>query len=131
MPDVVHASKAVKYSQLSEEVLLFAKSHVNNYLLCLDKEGRSVTEDQMAILKKAECQPTTKPLQRTEKHYEVVRAGLNTIEENLKQLSSRSGSLGTSRNPRRKLFEKLESINEKSEEIIQIIEDIYRYPLSN
>ena len=131
MPDVVHASKEVKYGQSSEEVLLFAKSHINNYLLCLDKEGRSVTEDQMAILKKAECQSSTKPLQRTEKHYEIVQSGLNTIEENLKQLSSQSGSLGTSRNPRRKLFEKLESINEKSEEIIQIIDDIYHYPFSN
>ena len=131
MPDVVHASKEVKDSQSNEEVLLFAKSHINNYLLCLDKEGRSVTEDQMAILKKAECQPNTKPLQRTEKHYEIVRVGLNTIEENLKQLSSQSGSLGTSRNPRRKLFEKLDGMNEKSEEIKQIIEDIYRYPFSN
>ena len=30
-----------------------------------------------------------------------------------------------------KLFEKLDGMNEKSEEIRQIIEDIYHYPLSN
>ena len=53
MPDVVHASKEVKYSQPSEEVLLFAKSHVNNYLLCLDKEGRSVTGRSNGHFKKS------------------------------------------------------------------------------
>ncbi len=130
MPDVVHSSKATEKENQTEGVLLFAKSHINNYLLYLNEEGKSIQEDQMNILKLAECQPDTKPLKRTEKHYEIVKSGLDTIQE-YSGKEGLSNKLGTSRNPRRKLFEKLDNILKKSEEETQIMEDIYHYPLSN
>ena len=73
LPDVVHSSKEAELKEQDEGVLLFAKSHVNNYLLYLNEEGKSVSEDQMNILKMAECQSDTKALQRTENHYKIVR----------------------------------------------------------
>lgn len=130
LPDVVHASKQAEMKQQNEGVLLFAKSHVNNYLFHLDETGKSISEDQMGILKIAECQPNTKALQRTEKHYDIVRSGLNIIQENLHK-SVAIGRLGASRNPRRKLFEKLDNIPNKNEELKQVMDDIYKYPLSN
>jgi len=129
MPDVVHSSKEIGKKGQAEGVLLFAKSHINNYLLYLNEEGQSIKEDQMSILKLAECQPDTEPLKRTEKHYEIVKSGLETIHESPGKFGL-SNRLGTSRNPRRKLFEKLDDIPEKDDEEKQIMEDIYHYPLS-
>ncbi|MCZ0932103.1 MAG: helicase-related protein [Oligoflexia bacterium] len=130
MPDVVHSSKEIEKKDQSEGVLLFAKSHINNYLLYLNEEGKSIKEDQMSILKIAECQPDTKPLKRTEKHYEIVKSGLEDIHESFSKFGL-SNRLGTSRNPRRKLFEKLDDIPEKDDDEKQIMDDIYHYPLSN
>ena len=130
MPDVVHSSKEIGKPNQSEGVLLFAKSHINNYLLYLNEEGKSIKEDQMSILKIAECQPDTKPLKRTEKHYEIVKSGLEDIHESFSKFGL-SNRLGTSRNPRRKLFEKLHDIPEKDEEEKQIMDDIHHFPLSN
>ena len=72
----------------------------------------------------------TTALKRSEKHHEIVDTGLNIIQENLNQLLS-VNQLGTSRNPRRKLFEKLDNISKKNEEENQIMDDIHKYPLSH
>ena len=127
MPDVVHATKAVENN---EGVLLFAKSHVHNWLMYLNEKGESVQDDQMKILKLAKCEPQTKALPRAKTHYETIRSGLKIIQENL-NLPSASNRLGTSRNPRRKLFEMLESLKTLNEEQMQIMDDIHHYPLSN
>ena len=137
LPDVVHASKEIeekKKQQIEDEpqnegVLLFAKSNINNYLLYLNEKGESLKEDQMRLLKVAECRPDTKPLERTEKHYAIVKSGLDLIQENLNQFSH-ANRLGTSRNPRRKLFEKLDCISKKTDKEEQIMDDIHNYPLS-
>ncbi len=130
MPNVVHSSKNIEKPAHPEGVLLFAKSHVNNYLLYLNKYGKSIKEDQMSILKIAQCLPDTKPLKRAEQHYEIVKSGLEGIHKSLSTFSV-SNRLGTSRNPRRKLFEKLDNIPKKDEEENQIMDDIHHYPLSN
>ncbi|MBC6414884.1 MAG: NgoFVII family restriction endonuclease [Bdellovibrionales bacterium] len=130
MPDVVHSSKEIKKEDQFEGVLLFAKSHINNYLLYLNEKGESIKEDQMSLLKIAECQPNTKALKRSEKHYEIVKSGLDYIHESSIKFRL-SNRLGTSRNPRRKIFEKLEAIPNKNDEEEKIMEDIHHYPLSN
>ena len=129
LPDVAHASKAIKDKRQKEGVLLFAKSPIHNWLMCLNKKGESIHEDQMGILKLAECTPETKPLKRAETHYEIIQSGLKIIQEHLNR-PGLLGRLGTSRNPRRKLFEKLESLADHSEEEKQIMDDIHHYPLS-
>ena len=130
MPDVVHSSKAT-YKDQKEGVLLFAKSYVHNYLLCLNEKGEIALEDQMAVLKMTKCHPDTKPLKRAEHHHTIVKAGLELIYKDLNQLSL-SNRLGTRRHPRRKLFERLEKLMElnENEEDRQIMDDIHHYPLS-
>ena len=130
MPNVVHASKAVEKEGQKEGILLFAKSHVFNWLLYLNERGESVLEDQAEILRLAECAPETEPLKRAENHYETIRSGLKIIHEHLSR-PGMSNRLGTSRNPRRKLFERLESLAESDEEEKQIMDDIHHYPLSH
>ena len=129
LPNVVHASKSIAKSQ-HEGVLLFAKSHINNYLLHLNKKGESLTEDQRAILQIAKCSPDTKAWKRSEDHYKIVESGLKLVEKQLNILSL-SGHLGNSRNPRRKIYDKLIFISNPDDTISQIIEDIYHYPLSH
>ena len=145
MPDVVHSSKALKEiylnslnsqvknlnpNQYQSFVLLFAKSHVYNYLLCLNEKGDIVQEDQMAVLKMAQCHPETNPLKRTKQHHEIVKTGLACIYKDLNQ-PSLSNRLGTSRHPRRRLFERMDKLAEPNEDVKQIMDDIYHYPLSH
>ena len=127
MPDVVHSSKEIK--DRYPGVLLFAKSHINNYLLYLNQEAKPIETDQMSILKLAECQPNTTPLERTEKHHEIVKSGLEGINKSFGKFNS-INRLGTNRNPRKKLFDKLENKIEKNEEEDQMMDDIHRYPLT-
>ena len=129
LPNVVHATKEVTEKKQQEGVLLFAKSHIHNWLMYINEKGESVLEDQMNILKLAKCEPETKALEKTKTHYETVRSGLNIIQENLNR-PGLSNRLGTSRKPRRKLFEKLDSLADLNEEEKQIMDDIYHYPLS-
>ena len=126
LPDVVHATKAI---QKEEGVLLFAKSHVHHWLMYLNKQGECVREDSMDILKLAECKPEIKPLKRSETHYETIQSGLKIIQKNLNR-SSLAGRMGSGRNPRRKLFERLDSLATPDEEIKQMMDDIYHYPLT-
>ncbi len=128
MPDVVHSSKEIKNK--AGGILLFAKSHINNYLLYLNEKGENFAKDQMSILKLAKCSPEEPPLKRTEPHYKIVKSGLNLIQKSLSQISL-ANRLGTSRNPRRKLFERLNDLPDKTEKDKQILDDIHNYPLSH
>ena len=126
MPDSIHASKNSKNSE--HRVLLFAKSHITNDLLELGRDGDIITENQKEILDKACCHPKTQSKKKTKDHYEIVRLGLKIIEEKL-QPRNKAGSLGTSRNPRKKIFDLFNSMLQKTEEDEQIIDEIFHYPL--
>ena len=130
MPDVVHSTK--KHLN-SNDVILFAKSHITNYLMYLNKDGKILTENQIKILKMAECRPETKPLQKQEGHYGVIRKGLRAIEKLMVSIDM-VGRLGGIRNPRRKVFELLDKFlkeENRDEYIKQLSDDIYKYSLSN
>ncbi len=127
MPDVIHSTK--EHSSLSD-VLLFAKSHITNYLMQINEKGEVLTENQFKILETAKCQPETKPLEKRENHYEVVRNGLKSIEESIKSIDM-IGRLGGTRNPRRKVSELLEKKENKDDILLQLQDDIFKYSLSN
>ncbi len=131
MPNMVHSSKSIKESNQSESVLLFAKSHVNNFLLQLNDKGESLAEDQMKILETAKCEPETESLKRTESHYEIVEKGLSIIQKS-NEKTGMKGNFGTSRNPRAKLFKVLENLPEGTRDATeQLMDDVYNYPLTN
>ena len=126
MPDSIHASKDSENPE--QRVLLFAKSHITNDLLELNHDGDIITENQKEILDKACCHPQTQPKERTNDHYQIVRSGLKKIEEKLQPIN-KSGNFGTSRNPRKKIFDLFNSMLQKTEEDEQIIDEVFHYPL--
>ena len=126
MPDSIHSSR--KSDDGLRRVLLFAKSHIANDLLELDRNGNTITENQKNILDKAWCSPDTEPKKKTESHYDIVKSGLKAIEEKLRPMH-KAGNFGTSRNPRKKIFDLFESIPEKTEEDKLIIDEVFNYPL--
>ncbi|MFV1975216.1 MAG: C-terminal helicase domain-containing protein, partial [Candidatus Scalindua sp.] len=105
----------------------------NDALTWIDKEGKSVTESQFAILKAAECSPETPAIPRDEKHHELVQKGVELI---IKEEKSIGGQLGRPSGARFRTYERLKRYAEdiqgtifESKELLKAIDDIYRYPL--
>ena len=57
----------------------------------VDKDGRSITESQFAILKAAECTPDTPALPRRADHHELVRKGVEQIAAEEKRIGGQLG----------------------------------------
>jgi len=117
-----------------EGVLVYLKTAEDNDALAwINKEGRSVTESQLTILKAAECKPDTPPLPRQEHHHELVRKGVERIIEEEKTIG---GQLGRPSGARFRTYERLKRYAAEikgtlfaSEELLKAIDEIYRYPL--
>jgi len=102
-------------------------------LAWVDKQGRSVTESQFAILKAAECGPETPSLDRHPDHHEMVAKGVKLIVETEKSVG---GQLGRPSGARFRTYERLKAYAEKIKgelfdrpELRRAIDDIYKYPL--
>lgn len=128
LPDVVHSSKQT--ASKNEELLLYAKTNITNYLIHLSKNGESITENQFEILKLASCDFNENPLERDEKHYDIIKKGLGIIQKSM-YAGNLIGALGTSRSIRRKLFEKISKCDSKNETIQSVAQDLFEYPLLN
>ena len=124
MPDSVHSSK--KSGSGRKGVLLFAKSQITNDLLELDAKGSIVSENQKEILDKAKCGPEISSGKKMEEHYNIVKKGLEVIEESLHSMDM-AGRLGASRSPRKKLYELLKNASGEENELV--LDNIFEYPL--
>lgn len=117
-----------------EGVLIYVRTAENNDALAwIDKHGRSVTESQLAILKMAECLPSTPALPRNELHHNLVLQGVELIATEERTIG---GSLGRPSSARARLYERLKRYAEQVrgtlfeiQELHRAIEEIYRYPL--
>jgi hypothetical protein len=105
----------------------------NDALSWIDKEGKSVTESQFAILKAAECDTNTPAIPRDEKHHELVQKGVELIIEEEKSVG---GQLGRPSGARFRTYERLKRYVEEikgtlfeSQELLKAIDEIYRFPL--
>ncbi len=132
---VVYSTKAHKASDKEPEgVLVYLRTAEDNDALAwIDKNGNSVTESQLSILRAAECPANTPALPRSEKHHELVLRGVETI---LKEEKSVGGGLGRPSGARFRTYERLKRYAEEvkgqlfdTPELRRAIEDIYRYPL--
>ena len=144
----IHALQPVVYSTRSHEgtekspegVLVYMRTaDGNNALTWVNKEGKSVTESQFAILKTAECQPDTPAIPRDDKHHELVQKGVERIMEEEKLIG---GQLGRPSGARFRTYERLKQYLQDigkhrdlfvTEEFINSVEkavnDIYRHTL--
>ena len=133
-PVVFSARKCEPTEQEPEGVLVYMRTaEGNDALTRIDKEGRSVTESQLEIIKAAECSPDTPAVPRDEKHHELVQKGVELIIEEEKSVG---GQLGRPSGARFRTYERLKRYAEEvkgtlfeSQELLKSIDEIYRYPL--
>jgi hypothetical protein len=117
-----------------EGVLVYMKTtEGNDSLIYVDKNGNSVTQSQLAILKVAACEPDTPAIPKHKKHHELVFKGSELIAEEEK---NSGGQLGRPSGARFRTYERLKGYAKEnkgtlfvSEELLKAIDDIYRYPL--
>ncbi len=117
-----------------EGVLVYMRTaDGNDALTWIDKEEKSVTESQFAILRAAECPPDTQAIPRDERHHELVQKGVELIMEEEKSIG---GQLGRPSGARFRTYERLKRYAEEvkgtlfeSQDLLKAIDDIYRFPL--
>jgi hypothetical protein len=105
----------------------------NDSLVWVGKDGQSVTESQLVILKAAECTPGTPTLPRQKDHHELVRKGVELI---VSEEKSQGGQLGRPSGARFRTYERLKHYADAmkgtllvTDELRKAIEEIYRFPL--
>jgi superfamily II DNA or RNA helicase len=135
LPNVVYSTKP--HSPTDEEpegVLVYVRTaQGNDALAWVNKEGKSITESQFAILKAAECAPETPALPRLDDHHKLVQAGVESIA---KEERTMGGQLGRPSGARFRTYERLQRYAEEvkgtlfdNPQLHRAIEDIYSYPL--
>lgn len=135
LPPVVYSTKPHNASDKEPQgVLVYMRTaEGNDALVWIDKQGRSVTESQLAILKVAECLPDTSTLSRQDNHHELVQRGVELI---VSEETAMGGQLGRPSGARFRTYERLKRHVEslkgtlfETDELRKAIDEIYRYPL--
>jgi SNF2 family DNA or RNA helicase len=135
LPDVVYSTRVhEKESELPEGVLVYIRTgQGNDSLAWINRQGESVTESQLTILRAAECRPDTPALPRDPDHHDLVRRGVELIAAEEKSVG---GQLGRPSGARFRTYERLKQYADQqqgtiflSPDLLAAIDDIYRYPL--
>ena len=136
LPSVVYSAKKHHPAAAGPEgVLVYLKtSEGNDALAWVNKNGQSVTESQLAILKAAESLPNTPAVPKDETHHELVGKAVELIAKEEKQIG---GQLGRPSGARFRVYERLKRYAERikgtffeTDLLLRVIEEIYRYPLT-
>jgi len=107
----------------------------NDALPYIDRQGNSITQSQLAILRLAACTPDTPAIPRHPNHHDLVAEGAKfiAVEEN-----TVGGQLGNPKGARFRVYDRLKRHIEHekahrplfvSAELEKAIDEIYRYPL--
>uniref|UniRef100_A0A7V4G824 NgoFVII family restriction endonuclease n=1 Tax=Desulfobacca acetoxidans TaxID=60893 RepID=A0A7V4G824_9BACT len=135
LPNVVYSTRAHNPTPGAPEgVLVYLRTaEGNDSLAWIDREGNSVTQSQLAILKAAECDPKTPAIPRHEQHHDLVRRG---VEHLVTEEKSIGGQLGRPSGARFRTYERLKRYAAEikgtlfeSQELLKAMDEIYRYPL--
>jgi hypothetical protein len=137
LPDVVYSTREhTGTAKEPEGVLIYIKTaEGNDSLVWVSKEGKSVTQSQLAVLRAAECGPETLAIPRNPHHHELVRQGINLI---VQQERAVGGQLGRPSGARYRTYDRLKRYYEElrkheplfaRDDLAKAIDDIYKYPL--
>lgn len=135
MPNVVFSTRAHTPTPVQPEgVLLYMKTtEGNDSLAWVDRNGNSVTQSQLGVLKAAACEESTPAIPRNEQHHELVTKGAELIAE---EEQNSGGQLGRPSGARFRSYERLKKYAQEkkgtdfvAEELLKTIDDIYHYPL--
>ncbi len=82
LPGVVYSTKPHAPTDVGPEgVLAYVRTaQGTDALAWVDRDGKSVTESPLAILKAAECDPKTLGLDRFDNHHDLVRKGVELVQ---------------------------------------------------
>ena len=133
LADVIYSAKEVDGIKENGVVVYTKTARDNDILTWIDENKNIVTQSQFEILKAVKCLPGEKPVQRIEKHHELVKFGVEHIRENEDKIG---GQLGRKNGARYKIYMRLTryvQANEgtlfASDELKRAVDDIYKYPL--
>ena len=137
LPDVVYSTRHYTGSaEYPEGVLVYMKTaEGTDSLAWVDKQGRSVTQSQLAILRVAACTPDTPAQPRYEEHHDLVRMGVDLM---VQEEQTVGGQLGRPSSARRKTYDRLSKHFKEMkqtapllvpQELERTIDAIYKYPL--
>lgn len=135
MENVVYSTRAHTPQPMQPEgVLLYMKTtEGNDSLIYVDRDGNSVTQSQLAVLRVAACEESTPAISKDKQHHELVQKGAELIAEEEKNAG---GQLGRPSGARFRSYERLKGYVQDmkgtvfvSDELLKAIDEIYRYPL--
>ncbi len=141
LPDVVFSTRYHQPTVVEPEgILLYLRTaEGTDALAWVDKNGNSVTQSQMRILRMARCNLETPALDRHPQHYELVQKASELITEQTKKVA---GTMGSKRGVRIRVYDRLlahcQRVKEKTpilaqglewENLEKAIEMIHQYPL--
>jgi len=137
LPDVVYSTREHAGTEKEPQgVLVYVKTaEENDSLVWMDKEGKSVTQSQLAVLRAAQCEPETPAIPRNPRHHELVRQAIAQI---IQQEKAVGGQLGRPSGARYRTYDRLKRYYDELEkreplfardDLVKAIDAIYKYPL--
>jgi len=134
MPNVIYATKENTFEKEKEGVIVYTRtSDDNDVLAWLDKEGKMITQSQLAILKVAECNQDTKPIYKLPDHHKIVKTAVDIIS---KEEVITGSSLGKKTGVKYRVYMRLDRYFKENEgllfvteEMKKAVDDIFKYPL--
>ena len=135
LPDVVYSTKPhLPTVAAPEGVLIYMRTGDGiDALAWMDRDGTSVTESQLAILRGGACQPNTEALPPLGEHHRLVQKGAEMM---IAEAPSVGGALGRPSGARFRTYERLKAYADEVRgtlfdipELRRAIDQIYRFPL--
>ena len=135
LPPVVYSAKGHEAGETSPEgVLVFVRTgDDSDALVWLDKNGRTVSESPLAILKAAECKADTPAVKKAERHHEMVAKSVQYV---VRESPFIGGQLGRPSGARFRCYERLKRFADETKGTLfdtvglrETVQDIYRYPM--
>ena len=135
LPNVVFSTKPHTPSpDQPDGVLVYTRTaEGNDSLAWINREGQSVTESQLAILRAAECTAHTPSAPRLPDHHSLVEKGVRYMA---KEEKSAGGQLGRPSGARFRVYERLKTYLTHiqntlfaTENLTKAIDQIYKHPL--
>lgn len=120
LPDVVYSTREHESTVSDPEgVLLYLRTDSGTDALAwVDKDGNSVTQSQMRILRMARCSIDTPTLPRHPQHHELVTRGAELIAEQTKTVA---GTLGNKRSAAARTYDRLMAYTQRIRETTPLL----------
>lgn len=135
MPNVVFSAKGHDCDDAHPEgaLVYLAEGGGNDALAWVNSEGKIVSHSPLAVLRAAECEPTTPAIERADNHHDIVRSA---VKQMIEEEMTVGGELGRKSGARYKTYMRLKGYAESdknslfvTDDLRKTIDDIYQYPL--